>query len=242
MVSGWSPETPPHSFRFDSGWCTMGSAITGYVGLNGSGKSLAIMQQRVLPAFRAGQPVLSNIPLYPNRVLGYDMRRYELLTSLHQLEEAPRGSLIVLDDISAVFPSRGWESMPAGTHALLQQLRKLGCELCWSAPTWERVDVTIRELTFDVVVCRALWRKGGVWGRARFVMWSHFEVSAYLANTQRSAPGTVRRVMAVKAKGLYDSLATVEALSHLDGSGVCIRCGGQRKRQPCSCHLAKAVG
>jgi len=233
-------------------------SITGFVGLNGSGKSLAIMDLRVRRAFEEGRHVLSNVPLTPERLwpdgvvrvrergarraVGRPVGTWEWLVSLEQLERVGRGTLIVLDDVSAVFPARGWASMPAGIHALLQQLRKVGAELCWSAPTWERVDTTIRELTQDVIACKGFLYVGGVWGRARFVLWRRFEVSSYLAKERKRMPGSLRMVRMVPGRLLYDSSAVIEALSHLDGEGVCIRCGGNRRRSPCKCGPGAGLG
>jgi Zonular occludens toxin (Zot) len=217
------------------------TAVSGFVGLNGSGKSLAIMQLKVLVALLKGRHVLSNVPLTPEKLWPSGMcgkakiGSWSLLTGLDQIAHVERGTLVVLDDVSAVFPARGWGTMPAGIHVALQTLRHLGAELCWSAPTWERVDLTVREVTQEVWQCKSFMHAGGLWGRARFVIWKQWEVSRYLSGASKSAPGKVRCVRFVKARNLYNTEAVIEPFIHLDAEGVCIGCGGKRVRPECRC-------
>jgi len=219
----------------------VGRAITGIVGLNGAGKSLCAMERYARVALLQGRFVLCNVPLFPERLWpdGWNGKARigstGLLTSLEQLSSVERGTLIIIDDVAAVFPARDWKSMPAGIHTKLQTLRHLGAQLVWTAPTWERVDLTIREVTQEVVSCKSFWTAGGLWGHSRFVIWKTWEVSRYLSGQPSKTPGRVRFVPFIKGRLLYDTESVIDPFIHLDSEGVCTACGGRRTRPSCKC-------
>lgn len=153
-------------------------AIQAFVGANGSGKSLAIVEMAVLPAWRSGRLVVSNMPLYPS-VLGYDEDLYQPLHSWRDIAKmgtcqlptdercepgecvhsstAGRPALLVLDEASAALPSRSSASTPTQLIRVLNQLRKRDVYLVWSAPAWARMDLAVRETTGAVTVCTSSW-------------------------------------------------------------------------------------
>lgn len=132
--------------------------IRAFVGENGSGKSLACVERVVLPAWREGRPVVSNMTLYPERV-GFDRDLYVPLTSWRQIVDLS-GCALVLDEITSVLPSRQAMSLPPQLGRILNQLRKGDVWLGWTAPSWMRADVLLREVTQAVTDCRGRFPDG----------------------------------------------------------------------------------
>lgn len=157
-------------------------AIQAFVGANGGGKSLAIMELCVVPAWEAGRLVVSNMGLYPE-ALGFPGDLYQPLTSWRDIvkmgkcqEKDPcepgacshsstngHGALLVLDEASAVLPSRGSSSVPHQLIRVMNQLRKRDVFCVWSAPAYQRMDLAVRETTQAVTVCTGLFPD--VWKR-----------------------------------------------------------------------------
>lgn len=150
-------------------------SIRAFVGANGGGKTLAVVETCVLPAWEAGRLVVANMALYPDR-LGYSPDLFQPLVSWRDivkmgrcLEPEPcepgdcshtitrgRGCLLVLDEASAALPSRQSGSVPPQLVRVLNQLRKRDVELVWTAPAYARMDVVVRECTQAVTVCTGL--------------------------------------------------------------------------------------
>jgi hypothetical protein len=162
-------------------------AIAAFVGTNGGGKSLAAVEQYVIPSVAEGRVIVSNMRL--------EVPDFRLLRSWKELirvgvhtefgvpcrigargqrltirdaawnEDLPlysvtlnRPVLVVLDEITAVLPSRSYSSMPTQLQRVLNQLRKQETTLVWTAPNWARCDVLLREVTKEVTVCRGYLR------------------------------------------------------------------------------------
>lgn len=150
-----------------------GSAISGFVGPNGGGKSYA-MVATTIPSLRAGRRVLSTV-----RLLDGDNPRpcddpacycdktdeqrhraahpsFTLWTSWEQLLEAEHCDVLA-DEVTGVASSREYSSLPGPIANLLVQLRRRDVVLRWTAPNWKRADVIIRECTQMVTVCTGLY-------------------------------------------------------------------------------------
>lgn len=138
--------------------------IAGFVGPNGSGKTLAMTAAMAVPAWEAGRIVVANYRLDPT-VLGFSADLYRPLESWRDLSKLGRlenpaesltgneGCVLLLDEITAAMPSRGAMSMPPELQRLLNQFRKPDVRVGWSAPAWARADLMLREVT--QVVCLA---------------------------------------------------------------------------------------
>jgi hypothetical protein len=133
----------------------MSAPIEAYVGANGSGKSLAAVVCKVVPSWREGRLVVSNFWLDPT-VFGFDADLYRPLQGWRDLERVENCTLI-LDEISRCLPSRGFGALPVQLVGHLNQLRKVDVDVAWLAPNWARADVTLREVTQHVTVCRGAW-------------------------------------------------------------------------------------
>lgn len=123
----------------------MSAPIVGIVGGNGGGKTLCAVECYARPALERGRRVVATV----------EIDGAELLTS-HR--EIPRltDCVLLLDEITSAFPSRESGSMPAEIVRRLNQLRKVGVTVVWTAPAWERADKVLREVTNQVVVCRGM--------------------------------------------------------------------------------------
>lgn len=150
--------------------------IRAYVGPNGGGKTLAAVEQVVLPAWRRGRKVVSNLTLMPE-VLGFDPVLYEPLESWRDISSL-RSCELLLDEISSALPSRQAHSVPPELMRVLNQLRKGDVRCTWTAPDWGRADVALRSVTQAVTLCRGSFperweRDVPLWGRIfpRAVRW-----------------------------------------------------------------------
>jgi hypothetical protein len=130
----------------------MSFAIRAFVGPNGGGKTLAMIDRMVVEAWKVGRPVCANLELFPER-LGFSPSLYVPLESWKQIPEL-EGVTLCLDEISSVLPSRQAMSVPPQLVRVLNQLRKGDVQLAWTAPNWSRCDVLLREVTQAVTVCR----------------------------------------------------------------------------------------
>lgn len=232
----------------------MAAPIRAFVGPNGSGKTLAAVALVALPALRAGREVVSTCAI--------DHPGARLLRSWREIDEL-RSCVLLLDEITSQLPSRQALQLPPQLQRTLNQLRKVDVEVVWTAPNWARADVMLREVTMEVTVCRGylpdywvrepgvapLWlpsgrRAGRVrsrWPHNRLFRWLSYDATAF-------DEFTYHRVRDVRPRWrcwywrpwqpegwLYDTLAAVELLDHLDDVGVCAICGGQRRRPSCTC-------
>jgi hypothetical protein len=228
------------------------SVITGYVGPNGSGKSLAAVIFSVVPALAEGRPVVSTMPI--NSPL------YVPLESSSQIPHL-RSCLLLLDEISSCFPSRSAMSVPPELIRVLNQLRKVDVEVVWTGPHWSRADSALRQVTQRVCLARGFFpdtrRRGQAsllrpsgpaldrlttrWPSNRAFYYKFYDAVDFenftQATSERLKPK--RRVLYWRPWGLesqlYDSLAPVSLLDHVDAVGACLVCGGSRSRPKCSC-------
>ena len=123
----------------------MSGSITAIVGPNGSGKTLGAVALHATPSLAKGRPVAATIDLFypgtkerhPNSIL---IERWRDLLELHDCT-------LILDEINSQFPSRGAMQLPPELLRLLHQLRKPRVDLVWTAVSWSRADVALREAT-----------------------------------------------------------------------------------------------
>lgn len=132
-----------------------------------------------------------------------------------------RNCVLLLDEISAVLPSRSFAAMPPELLRVINQLRKVDVQLGWSAPAWERCDLALREVVFAVTLCRGMlpdrWRRVDAgrsmfparerdedgrpvsWGRGwppnrlfRFFTYDAFEFDEFTADQNKQARSGIR--------------------------------------------------
>lgn len=128
------------------------TGIRAFVGLNGSGKTLGMIDRIVIPAWRDGRTVVGNLDLDPTGV-GCAPELYRPLTSAQELAEVS-DCVVVLDEISACLPARLWASLGADLVRELQQLRKRDVVVAWTGPAWSNCEKVLRDVTQLVTLCR----------------------------------------------------------------------------------------
>ncbi|MGE3621084.1 MAG: hypothetical protein AB7L84_11540 [Acidimicrobiia bacterium] len=217
--------------------------IRGHVGANGGGKTLAMVETIAIPAWEREIPVVANFRLRPES-LGYDPDLYRPLESWRQIADL-RGCRLLLDEISRVAPSRSSASMPAQLIGTLEQLRKARVIVGWSAPSWKRCDVVLRDVTQSVTVCRGFlpdpWRRrpgvrrfprrardehgrpvrygGDEWPPNRLLRWTTYDAQEWdeftMAGAREAKP--IRRVRYWRTLGRAQAAYdTLEAVDLLD--------------------------
>lgn len=239
-----------------------GKTIHAYIGANGHGKTLAMMHD-TYPSILAGRRILSTVRVIDPRT-GETYANYERLHRLQQLVEA-RDCDVLLDEIVGALPSTAGQSLPLEVQLLLNQLRRRDVCLRWTAPSWMRCNVVLREVTQAVTICRGysmvyLEDESRMWGMNRLFRWTTYDAFEFtewsdtkegklkgLANAwiSRERPWWLRALLlgiggrvghASTAAASYD---TFDAVDNIDsGEGYCFRCGGMRpkvQRPACEC-------
>lgn len=135
--------------------------IQAYIGPNGSGKTLAMVERLAVPALESGLHVCSSVELFPDRI-GCDPALYVPLESWRQIPKLGvvgedsitnnKPCVLLLDEVNALMPSRQTMDMPAELQRVLNQFRKPRVTVGWSAPAWGRADKQLREVTSLVVL------------------------------------------------------------------------------------------
>ncbi|AAL91701.1 hypothetical protein phiB5_08 [Propionibacterium phage B5] len=233
--------------------------IVGYVGSNGSGKSLMAVLD-TMPTLEAGRQVLSTVrlldwenprpcddpgcdlPGHPDHLAAHPL--WVPLRELSQMLDFEGGD-ILLDEVTGVASSRESMSLPPQIANMLVQLRRRDVVLRWTTPAWSRADLIIRETTQAVVLCRGAMSKtlpGRVWPSHRLIMSrvvSAADATALSAGGQTagrvsSLARSVIRLEQCPAIQAYDTLDRVLSVPVAEG-GRCVVCGGRRSVPGCSC-------
>jgi hypothetical protein len=140
--------------------------ITGYVGLNGNGKSFAMIRD-TLPDIRAGVPILSTVGIL-DPWTGNDYAGYTRLQSWSQVEEF-RAGVLLLDEVLNVADARDG-GMPKHIRRHLAQFRRAGTRVGWTGIDFDNADKRVRQITQAVVVCRGRFKK--LDGPGEVTMWA----------------------------------------------------------------------
>lgn len=88
-------------------------AVIAYAGVPGSGKSYSVVEQVIIPAFRKGRIVVTNIELSKDALTeefgedGYDLRTFNAENAAEYIKDLPAGFVLVIDEV--------WLLWPAGT-------------------------------------------------------------------------------------------------------------------------------
>lgn len=234
--------------------------IMGYIGANGSGKSLTAVYD-TLPSLERGRPCLSTL-----RLLDYENPRpCELSAEECGFPSHPdhmhphplwipfrswgdfmdaEGCDVLLDEVTGVASSRDALSLPSSVANRLVQMRRADMVVRWTAPGWGRADAVIRECTQVVIQCSGHFPRrvqGRTW-RSNSLIRARAVDKRELADdpTQQAVRKTSSlnnswyRLNATKAMLAYDSFDQVLCLPPPEG-GRCLACGGRRAVPKCSC-------
>jgi hypothetical protein len=213
----------------------MTAPIRAFVGLNGAGKTLAAVELCAIPAIERGRPVVSNFKI--NHELWQPLRSWRMIPEL-------RGATLIIDEVTAALPSRQSQSLPAELARVLNQLRKVDVEVAWTGPTWARADKMLREVTGLVTVCRGYFperESPTAWRPNRLFRWTTYageDFDEFTFSAEKKLKAVSRQWYyrpKHEAQNLYDTLAAVDLLDHLDFTSVCPNCDGARRRHQCKC-------
>lgn len=127
-----------------------GFGLNIYIGLFGKGKTLSATRYVLRNAKRYKLNVISNIKLN-----GYP---YTPLTNWQQIVDAPGNTIILIDEMSTVFNARSWKDFNINLLFQLLQCRKNKKEIVGTAQRFPHVDKLLRDITYEVIDCRKMWR------------------------------------------------------------------------------------
>lgn len=213
--------------------------IVGITGVNGAGKTLLAVELAIAD-LKAGRPVYSTVPLSTPYGDSIPVRSLSHLLSITD-------ATVLLDEIAVIFSSRSGSSVPSEVVTFLQTLRHRGVSVMWTAPTWRRADLLVREVTQAVVTVRPLMRrqvKDSLWGRPVVSAVGVLDTTSVAVD---AAPDRVLRrrlwlPMRSPALGAYDTHADTPQVGRLIPGGPCPDCGGTRTRPKCSADVHMQLG
>jgi hypothetical protein len=187
--------------------------------------------------------VLSTVRLLDD-LTGQLHPRYEKFDDWRQLEGLEH-AVLLLDEITGVAHSRDAGGLPHNIMNMLMQMRKGDVRVMWSAPAWARADKLVREVTGAVTVCfgsHPVRGTGQLWAQNRFFRSKTYameDFDEWTSGRQDKLTPLVSDYIwgpTSRAFRLYNTKQKVTRIGHASDSGVCVECGGTRRRQECSCH------
>jgi len=222
--------------------------IRAYIGLNGHGKTYCMVKD-IKPSIDRGRTILSTVRIL-DPYTGNPHPLWQPIESWLQLLNHPGHADVLFDEILGIASSRQSNSMPSEVQNFLHQLRRRDMTLSWTSPSWARADLTIREVTKRVTVCRGyfpkLERRGddemALWGNNRLFRFTTYDAADFTEWTdnkeaQLSGKGNewhLRRAHSWPALA-YDTFDSVDRIGEVLDSGRCAVCGGTRTAPKCSC-------
>lgn len=226
--------------------------ITGYVGPNGGGKSLAMVHD-TLPSLLGGRRVLSTVALL-DPTTGKHHPNYVPFVDFDQLLDA-RNCDVLMDEVVGIASSRESQKLPAPVQNILVQLRRRDVVLRWTAPNWARADKIIREVTQSVVECRGYFpgRPTAAADGSSLRLWSPKRVFSFsLFDTMDFEEWTSGKRDKLEPlsrewfKGVgslafqcYDTMDAVSMVSHVDAEQLCSVCGHKKRVRYCGCESTR---
>lgn len=230
-----------------------GTPLMGYTGLNGMGKTFAMVRD-TLPDLAQGRRVLSTVALLDPHT-GNPHPLYTPFRHWSQLEGWRNGPLL-LDEVTGVMDSRE-SGMPKGVRKQLPQMRRVNAPVRWTGISWDNSDKRLRQITQAVTDCRGFLPKSRAIRADGFTdavdMWLPnrlFLFTTYDASTmQRAEDGqqlTQKDEKKNKAKVkkrefvwgpgsvAFDCYNTLDSVDSIDNS--CSVCGGRVPEKACKGH------
>ena len=148
-------------------------------------------------------------------------------------------------------------SLPRQIQVKLDQLRKADVRVILTAPSFQRMDTTLRTTAQAVVLCAGFLpepREKGTsavtaWRRMRLFKMRVFDASDFEEFHVQQARQDAKKGHRLRPKFVmwwwgpgsevfrsYSSKGAVARLGAVSDSGACIDCGGTRQRTKCTCH------
>lgn len=226
------------------------AAVRGYCGLNGHGKSFAMVRDALL-GLAQGYRVLSTVNILDPES-GNPHPNFELFRSWQQLHDV-RNTEILLDEITGIMDSRD-SGMPKHVRRLIPQMRRANCPVSWTGIDWDNCDRRMRQLTWAMVRCvghfpdRSVLRNDGtkdavpMWAPNRLFVLTTFDAKR-LRTSDDSGQLTEEREKKRRSRVLnrefvkgpgsiaFRAYNTLDAVSQIDNS--CTTCGGKITEKTC---------
>lgn len=212
-----------------------------YLGRNGSGKTLSAVRD-LLPSLDAGRTVYSTVPLYGED--GYLHPSYVPWTSWAQFMHAEHADFLA-DEISAIAASRDHNSLDSEVINRTHQQRKIDTTFSWTAPSWKRADVSLREVTWAVTECAGYFPVPAgpdqLWPGRRLFRYLTYDMRDYdewSAGKRDSAKPEIREWFKGEGSRAFRSYKTLDAVSKLERYDpmACDHCGRKRRVEYCKGH------
>lgn len=205
--------------------------VVGFTGPNGAGKTLVAVSEAILDLAR-GRAVVSTVPISSPWGSSTPLR------SLRQLLDLEH-TTVLIDEVSVVLSSRATGGLPPEVETFLQSMRHQDVTMRWTAPSWKRADVIVREVTQVAVNVHPLMRytrPGAFWPTPRLVMCGAMDTTSVGtdADPERVMRRRVFRPRALPGWGAYDSEHQVSRIGWPRQQAVCADCGGKTKVVYCS--------
>lgn len=237
-----------------------GYPIHGYVGPNGSGKTACAVYDSLL-SLANGRKVLSTVRLLdftnPRKCDDPDCTSpdharhmaahplYVPWTHWEQLMDAHNMDILA-DEITGVASSREYGSLPGPVANKLMQLRRSDCVFRWTAPSWSRADVLLREVSQAVTLCKGFFPKESsdgdrLWRQRRGFLWKTYDVASSTGFDAEKREKLQRLAFSFAwgpSLGVFDAYDTYDDVSPVGvvtPTGACMACGGRRSAPRCHC-------
>lgn len=205
----------------------------GYVGMNGSGKTLLAVSDALKICDKPGKTLYTTTPIRPPEGWRGTVRMIESTGEFQSFENGH----VLLDEVNAIFPSRGTTSLPPEMNTLLGALRHVDLTLAWTSPSLEHADINIRRVTQSIVVTKSIFTveiKDSLWKKTLLSYANQYDMTAY---TDEEINGSTPKVtggffrIGALAVNNYDTHALVKQLTdHM----YCLVCGGAKRKEYCS--------
>lgn len=203
------------------------------VSVDGSDEGLTIT--RAIPA-----PTVKHLAAHPSWIPW---------TNWAQLLEVEHCDVLA-DEVTGVASSRDSQSMPSQVANALVQLRRRDVTFRWTAPSWSRADLIIRECSQATTFCRGYLpvtvpvgdgEEDRAWRHRRLFKWVTYDASEVDEMTQGKREKMKPWVFDLHwgpgspAFAAFDTFDAVSSIGQVSDHGRCMTCGGRRSVPACSC-------
>lgn len=238
----------------------MSFPIMGLVGPNGGGKTACAVSMANIAMNEQNRKVLSTVPLIDSRPESPTYRQphplYVPWQHWDQLLDWWDGDVLA-DEVLSIAGSRASASLDPRAQTLLVQLRKRNARFWWTAPSFARADLIIREVTQAITECRGFYasrqsaqeRRGVIqsWAPKRlfsFRTYDATEFDEWTTGRRESANPMVSEWfhgVGSRVFRSYDTLGAVDVIAGMNEAGICEVCDGavSGKRRACRCREPK---
>lgn len=209
--------------------------IAGYVGANGSGKTLAAVEAALKVSRRfPDRTILSTVPL--------NVPQYEELTSWQQIIKAEPPFILLLDEVSVLADSRSTLTLPPHVIVYIGTLRQYDTVCFWTTPAWNWADIRLRSVTtvaHELTPVIGVARKGLAWKQTIVSMMNSRPTNNEQGDTLPPRKGLPKFKVLPRSKafGVFPTRRDVMAMSEF--AGVCSDCGLKKRRRDSYCVCSK---